>query len=272
MPKLIAAVVQMNSQASVEDNLAQAAHWLQQASAAGAHLVVLPEYFYRMARSDSDRLPLAEAFGTGPLQHACAALARKHGFWLIAGTLPLQSAAPDRFYNSSLIFDPQGNCVGRYDKIHLFGYDNGRESYQEADTQLAGHEIITTDLPWGKLRPSVCYDLRFPELYRLAAPADFISVPAAFTRTTGQAHWMPLLQARAIENQAFVLAAGQTGEHPNGKHTHGHSMIIDPWGQVLACRSDNEAGLALAELDLDEMRRIRQQLPALDHRIFNQTV
>lgn len=266
MTSVFAAVVQMNSQDKVEENLAEAAHWIAQAASAGAELVVLPEYFYCMAAQDSVRVDLAEPFAEGRIQAFCQRETKQHGLWLLAGTVPLRSEFHNKFYNSSLLFTPQGDCVMCYDKCHLFDFDNGQESYRESDTQTPGQDVVSVQLPWGVLRPSICYDLRFPELYRMTPLADLISVPAAFTATTGRAHWLPLLTARAIENQAFVLAAGQTGMHSNGKRTFGHSVILDPWGEVLAMVEDDAPGLAVAKLEMSRITQVRQQLPALSHK------
>ncbi|WP_305856407.1 carbon-nitrogen hydrolase family protein [Balneatrix alpica] len=266
MKSVMAAVVQMNSQAQVEDNLIAAAELIARAAAAGAELVLLPEYFYCMAHQDSDRVALAEPWAAGRLQRFCQQQARQHGLWLLAGTLPLAAADADKFYNASLLFNPEGEVVMRYDKCHLFDFDNGEEAYRESDTQTPGQQRQSVELPWGILRPSICYDLRFPEFYRAAPAADLISVPAAFTATTGAAHWLALLKARAIENQAFVLAAGQVGLHANGKRTFGHSVILDPWGEVLARVEGDQPGIAVAQLDAARLEQVRQQLPALKHR------
>ena len=262
-----AAAIQLVSGDDLAANLARAEAWVAEAAAAGAQLVALPEYFYLMPEHDSARLALAEPFGHGPLQQRMAALAARHGVWLLAGTLPLQGSQPQRFHNSSLLYGPQGQCVARYDKLHLFGFDDGHERYAEADTMQPGDAITSADTPWGSLRLSVCYDLRFPELYRQAPAPVLISVPAAFTHTTGQAHWELLLRARAVENLAFVIAPGQGGVHPGGKRTFGHSMIIDPWGQVLACHATGE-GMAVATLDTHRQQTWRTRLPALQHRRF----
>lgn len=265
------AAVQMVSGGDVNANLAAAQRALAEAADQGAELAVLPEYFCLLGRRDRDKLAIAEPPGQGPIQAMLAATARRHGLWIVAGTLPLATSDPERVRNSSLVFNPDGERVARYDKMHLFRFERGSESYDEARTLEPGAEVVRFELPsrdghvW-KVGLSVCYDLRFPELYRALA-ADLLLVPSAFTHTTGQAHWEVLLRARAIENLAFVTAAAQTGTHDNGRRTWGHSMLIDPWGQVLAVRPDG-AGLVMAELEPAQLQRRRSQLPALDHRVL----
>lgn len=263
------AAIQLVSSAHVDDNLAQAHHWVAQAAHAGAQLVVLPEYFCFMGHRDTDKLALAERHGQGPIQTALADMARQCGVWLVGGTVPLATDDPLHVANASLVFDPQGQAVCRYDKIHLFRFDNGRESHDESAVLRAGDAPTAWDLPdadgpaW-RVGMSICYDLRFGELYRALA-ADVLLVPSAFTHTTGQAHWEVLLRARAIENQAYVIASAQGGTHENGRHTWGHSMVIDPWGEVLAVQADGP-GFALADIQQDRLRSVREQLPALQHR------
>ena len=262
------AVIQMNSGADLGRNLMTAARLIAAAAEDGAKLVVLPEYFYLMGESEADRLPLAESVGRGPIQEGLAEAARQAGVWLVAGTVPLQGPDPHHVYNASLLFDDRGECRARYDKVHLFGFTGVGETYREADTLAPGHDVVTAQTPVGALRMSVCYDLRFPELYRRGPAPELISAPAAFTHTTGQAHWETLLRARAIENQAYVLAAAQWGVHPNGKRTFGHSMIVDPWGTVLACRPEGE-GFAAAEVDEALLLDVRERLPALKNRVLD---
>ena len=268
------AVLQMVSSAVVQDNLQQAARLLQQAAAQGAELAVLPEYFCLIGQSDGDKLAIQEPFGSGPIQQFLADTARALGLWIVGGTLPLSGAGADRVFNSSLAFDPQGNCVARYDKIHLFRFDNGREAYDESRVLDRGDQPTRFALPsrdghiW-QIGMSVCYDLRFAELYRGYARegVDLLLVPAAFTHTTGAAHWEILLRARAIENLCFVGAAAQGGVHPNGRQTWGQSLLADPWGQVLAQQAQGE-GVVQAELDPALLQRWRSQLPALQHRVL----
>ncbi len=263
------AAVQMVSGPRWADNMSQARQRVTQAASAGAHLVVLPEYFCFMGHHDADKLALAERPGDGPIQSALADLARECGVWLVGGTLPMATDDPLHVANASVVFDPQGRAVTRYDKIHLFRFDNGRESYDESAVLTAGDTPTAWDLPdptgqtW-RVGMSICYDLRFGELYRALA-ADVLLVPAAFTHTTGQAHWEVLLRARAIENQAYVIASAQGGTHENGRRTWGHSMVIDPWGEVLAVHADGP-GVAVADIDSDRLRAVRTQLPALQHR------
>lgn len=266
------AAVQMVSGPDVNANLSTARRLLEQAANQGAELAVLPEYFCLMGQRDADKLAIAESHGKGPMQSALALAARELGLWVVGGTLPLQTDQPDRVANATLVFNPHGDCIARYDKIHLFRFDNGRERYDEAAVLAAGQQPTTfTWMPRDGLAPvqvglSVCYDLRFPELYRLLQ-AELLLVPAAFTHTTGQAHWEVLLRARAVENQAYVLASAQGGLHPNGRRTWGHSMVIDPWGQVMALQAHGE-GVVLANLDRNQLTQIRTDLPALQHRVF----
>ena len=261
------AAVQMVSTSSVAGNRAAARRLVAQAAHSGAQLVVLPEYFCLMGQRDHDKLAVAEAPGDGPIQQMLASAAREHGLWLIGGTLPLQSSDPERVFNSNCVYAPNGRLAARYDKIHLFRYDNGRERYDEGAAICAGGEPVA--LQAGPLRVglSVCYDLRFPELYRalMQPPCDLLSVPAAFTHTTGLAHWELLLRARAVENQCYVIAAAQGGTHDNGRRTFGHSMVVDPWGKVVAVLAEGE-GVVLAEIDSAQLASVRLQLPALEHR------
>jgi predicted amidohydrolase len=266
-----AAVVQMSSTDDVARNLGEARRWVEAAAREGATLVVLPEYFCWIGTDERERVALAEPFGDGPIQAALAALAREARVWLIGGTVPIRPGHADRdgrerAYNTSVLIDPNGRDVARYDKVHLFGFNDGRERHAEADTMVPGERVGAAATPFGEIRLSVCYDLRFPELYRAAPPADLIAVPAAFTHTTGLAHWELLLRARAVENQAFVLAAGQCGTHPNGWRTFGRSMIVGPWGEVLACCEQPEPGMALARLERSVLNGVRARLPALTHR------
>ncbi|MBI3144858.1 MAG: carbon-nitrogen hydrolase family protein [Pseudogulbenkiania sp.] len=263
--QLTAAAIQMVSGDDLSANLERARALVAEAAAARAGLVVLPEYFYLMPEDESERVALARPFGDGPIYRCLAELAEQHRLWLVGGTLPLESPEPGKMFNSSLLFGPDGRCRVRYDKIHLFGFDNGSERYDESATMSAGEQVASGDTPWGPLRLSVCYDLRFPELYRQRPAPTLITAPAAFTHTTGQAHWELLLRARAVDNLSFVIGAGQGGLHPGQKRTFGHSMIVDPWGTVLARHEDGE-GIALAMLDLNRQAQLRQRLPALQHR------
>ena len=266
---LTAAVVQMSSTDDVAHNLDEARHWVTEAARAGATLVSLPEYFCWIGNDEAKRVALAEPFGDGPIQSALADLARETGTWLIGGTVPIRrdsgAQVGTHAYNTALLFDPSGECRSRYDKIHLFSFNQGAEQHAEGDTMVGGDSVGTAQGPFGNLRLSVCYDLRFPELYRAGPAADVIAVPAAFTHTTGLAHWELLLRARAVENQAYVLASGQCGTHPNGWRTFGHSMIVGPWGEVLA-RLDEEPGFAIATLGSSVLDAVRERLPVLSHK------
>ncbi len=267
MSKLKIAAIQMVSTPEVAENLASAEILIADAAAAGAGFVLLPEYFCLMGQRDDDKLRVAEALGEGPIQATLSAAARRHGLWLAGGTLPLRSDQPERVRNALLVWKPDGSLATRYDKMHLFAYDNGRERYDEGRVLQAGAEPVAVQAgPW-RIGLSICYDLRFPELYRslMTPPCDLLCVPSAFTYTTGRAHWELLLRARAVENQCYVIAAAQGGTHRNGRRTWGHSLIVDPWGEVLAVRPEGE-GVVLAEIGRERIDEVRQQLPALAHR------
>ena len=261
------AAIQMISGASVAHNLARAGELIAEAASAGATLVLLPEYWVIIGHSDTDKLAHAEQPGQGPVQDFMAASALLHHIWLIGGTLPLCSDHPGKVCNTTLVYDPLGQCVARYDKMHLFGFCNGSEAYDEARTIVAGKTVASFEAPLGRVGLSVCYDLRFPELYRALGSCALIVVPAAFTHTTGLAHWEILLRARAIENQCYVLAAAQGGLHENGRRTWGHSMLIDPWGHIVAQLAQGE-GVITGEIDAQFLRSVRANLPALTHRIL----
>ena len=266
------AALQMVSGPEVAANLATATALVARAAACGARLVALPEYFCLLGLKDRDKLAIAEAPGEGPIQQALAEAARTHGVWLIGGTLPLRvSGDPEHVSNTSLVFDPLGRVRARYDKLHLFRFDDGQRRYDESATLVAGHAPVATEVDvagrsW-RVGLSVCYDLRFPELYRalMHPPCDLLAVPSAFTDVTGRAHWELLLRARAVENQCYVIAPAQGGLHANGRRTWGHSMVVDPWGEVLACQDEGE-GVVLATLDTARLARVRTELPALAHR------
>lgn len=263
------AALQMCSVDRPADNLRAADELLAQAHAEGCVMAVLPENFAFTGVSDRDKLDIAEADGRGPLQEFLADASRRYSMWIVAGSLPLASTQASRCYGACYVFDPQGTARACYRKIHLFDVDLPRsgESYRESASTIQGGEPVTLDTPIGRLGLSICYDVRFPELYRQLADlgATAFSVPAAFTQTTGAAHWHTLLRARAIENLAYVVAAAQDGRHPNGRHTYGHSMIVDPWGRVLA-EKESGPGLVIAGLDPTLPERIRAEFPALKHR------
>ena len=268
--KFTIAGIQMVSTPVVAENLRAAGELLARAAGAGAQLAALPEYFCLLGMKDTDKLAAREAYGRGPIQDFLAEAAARHKMWIIGGTVPIDAGGTEKILNTSLVYDSAGEAVARYDKIHLFGFSkthaDGRvERYDEARTIVHGENPpVALQSPFGRIGLSVCYDLRFPELYRAYAGADLILVPSAFTATTGQAHWEPLLRARASENLAYVLAPAQGGSHVNGRRTHGHSMIIDPWGVVLD-ELDQGAGVVMAQIDLDHLAACREALPALAH-------
>ncbi|MFJ1212372.1 carbon-nitrogen hydrolase family protein [Burkholderia pyrrocinia] len=261
------AALQMVSTPDVARNLAEARRLIAEAAGEGAQLVLLPEYFCFMGHCDTDKLALAEPYRDGPIQRFLADAARRHGIWVIGGTLPLKAPEADRVLNTTLVFDPSGNEAARYDKIHLFNFEKGDESFDEARTIRAGDTVVAFDAPFGRIGLSVCYDLRFPELYRRMGDCTLIVVPSAFTYTTGRAHWETLLRARAVENQCYVLAAAQGGKHENGRRTWGHSMLIDPWGEIVAVR-DVGASVVLGAIDPQRIADVRQSLPAWRHRVL----
>ena len=258
----------MVSGTSVAANLHRAQSLLEQAAAQGVRLAVLPEYFCLMGQTDADKVRVREKPGSGPIQDFLASTARRLGLWVVGGTLPLESPDPNRVLNSTLVFNPAGELAARYDKMHLFAFQRGAERYAEADSITPGAQPVAFDCEGWRIGLTICYDLRFPELFRALsnpAPCDLYLLPAAFTHTTGEKHWEVLLRARAIENLAYVLGSAQGGVHENGRRTWGHSMIVDPWGEVLATLPEGE-GVASAELDPARIAEVRAQLPALTHR------
>jgi deaminated glutathione amidase len=278
------AALQMVSSPDWARNRDAAARLVAEAAAEGAELVALPEYFCLMGHKDTDKLDIAEAQADahadsansgGPIQRFLADMAREHRLWLVGGTLPVAvrtgPGEPPRVLNRCCVFAPDGTRAAHYDKMHLFAYDNGREAYDEGRVLRAGNTPVALQAGGLRVGLSICYDLRFPELYRALnstpgqPPCDLLVVPAAFTHTTGRAHWELLLRARAVENQCYVLAPAQGGVHENGRRTWGHSMVVDPWGEVLAVRPEGE-GVVLAELDVARIAQVRAQLPALAHR------
>jgi deaminated glutathione amidase len=272
------AAIQMVSSPSVEHNLEHARRLVARAAAQGAELIALPEYFCLMGLADRDKLGIAERLLQGPIQTALATMAREHGIWLVGGTLPLipEDGACERVRNSSLVFGPDGELAARYDKMHLFRFDDGERGYDEAATLEPGTTPVAFELRdragevW-RVGLSVCYDLRFPELYRALMqprPCDLLLVPSAFTHATGQAHWELLLRARAVENQCYVLAPAQGGRHENGRHTWGHALLADPWGQVLAQCAEPGEGVVGGTMERARLGAVRGQLPALTHRVL----
>lgn len=267
------AAIQMNSDARVSVNLERAAPLIRRAVTKGAAVVVLPENFAVMPRNDGDRLQVAEEIGNGPIQSFLSDQAKSAGVWIVGGTMPLRTGSADKCYATCLVYGPDGERAARYDKIHLFDVVvSESESYKESDFFQPGAEnddnLVTLNTPAGRLGLTICYDLRFPELYRRLGVegAELFTVPSAFTATTGRAHWEVLLRARAIENLAYVVAPGQSGTHINGRETFGHSMIIDPWGRIMDSLSNELEGVVVADVDLKKLRALRQRFPSITHR------
>ena len=263
--RLRVAAIQMTSGADVAENLRAAERLVEAAARDGAALVLLPENFGLMGLRARDKLAAQEADGEGPQQAFLARTARRHRLYLIGGSVPIACGDPARARQTLLVYGPDGERVARYDKIHLFRFSHGDEDYDEAKTIVAGDAPTSFTTPHGRVGLSICYDVRFPELYRALGDVTLIVVPAAFTARTGEAHWETLLRARAIENQCYVLAAAQTGTHPGGRRTWGHSMLVDPWGEVVAVRPEGE-GFVAGDVDSSRMADIRAKLPALTHR------
>jgi nitrilase len=259
------AAIQMASSTSVSSNLVEAKRLIEIAAKQGAKIVVLPEYFCIMGVKDFDKVTVREKPNEGPIQEFLAKTAKHFKIWIIAGSVPMISNFPNKVRNSCLVYNDKGIQVARYDKIHLFGLDLGTEHYHEENTIEPGDKIVTVDTPFGKIGLSICYDLRFPELYRAMGEVDIIVVPSAFTETTGKAHWETLVRARAIENLAYVVASAQGGYHLSGRETHGNSMIVDPWGVVLD-RLPRGSGVVIANINRDYIKTLRQSLPALKHK------
>ena len=264
------AAIQTVSTPDVGRNLEAAARLVAEAVDAGAQWVALPEYFCLMGLRDDAKLDIAEADGEGPVQRFLSDAARMHGITLVGGTLPIHAKTPGRVRNACCVYAPTGERLARYDKIHLFAFDNGSEQYDEARVLEAGETPVAFESEGWRAGLSVCYDLRFPELYRglMRPPCDVLFVPAAFTYTTGLAHWLLLLRARAVEDQCYVVAPAQGGLHENGRRTFGHSVVIDPWGEVLACAHEGGEGegFAIADVERARIEEVRLQLPALRHR------
>ena len=259
------AALQMASGPNVEGNLSEARRLIADAVAQGARLVVLPEFFSIMGLKEADMVAVREQPGKGVMQSFLAEMARKHKIWIVGGSIPLVAESPNKIKNTCLVFDEHGEQVARYDKIHLFNLDLGNEHYHEANTIEAGNQVVVIDSPFGRIGLAICYDLRFPELFRAMKNVDIIVLPSAFTSTTGKMHWETLVRARAIENLSYVIAAAQGGYHVNGRETHGHSMIVDPWGRVLD-ELPRGSGVVLAEINPSYQASLRASLPALTHR------
>ena len=267
LPKI--AALQMASGPQLQANLMEAGRLIKEAAAQGAEMVVLPETFVLMGKQEQERLAIAETAGDGPIQQFLQQQAQKYKVWIVAGTIPIRSDDPDHAYATSFLYNAQGEVVARYDKIHLFDAMVGenRDTYTESAATKPGTQPVVVDTPFGRLGMSVCYDLRFPELYRRLseAGAQILVVPAAFTDITGKAHWEVLLRARAIENLCYVVAAAQGGYHVNGRTTYGHSMVVDYWGNILNMR-EKGAGIVTASLDLASLEQQRKTFPVLSHR------
>ena len=264
------AAIQMASAPQRDANLMEASRLIHLAKEQEAELVVLPENFPIMGMEETDKVDIREPFGEGRIQNFLQDQARKHELWIVGGTVPLQCDDPNKILAATILYNSQGEAVARYDKIHLFDVDlDNEESYKESETIASGKDIVVTDTPFGRLGLAICYDLRFPELFRqlIDKGAEIIAMPAAFTATTGKAHWDVLVRARAIENLSYVIAANQGGYHLNGRYTYGDSMIVDPWGNVLN-RLSKGAGVVIADIDINRMKHTRRTFPCLQHRIL----
>ncbi|MGZ8217689.1 carbon-nitrogen hydrolase family protein [Methylomagnum sp.] len=267
MRKTLLAAIQMASSPSVSANLIEAGRLIEKAAIRGARLVVLPENFALMGKKETDKLDVAEEDGKGPIQEFLAKMAERHKIWLVGGTMPIR-ANNGKARAACLIYDDKGQRVGRYDKIHLFDVSvpGTEEHYKESATIEAGEDALVLDTPFGRLGLTVCYDIRFPELYRQMSSVgmDILAVPSAFTARTGAAHWEILVRARSVENLCYTVAANQGGFHLNGRETYGHSMVVDPWGVILASQVQG-AGVVTAEFDRDRLEKVRAAFPALEH-------
>ena len=259
------AAIQMASGPYVAANLSEAERLIEIAVNQGAKLVALPEYFALMGFKETDKVAIREEEGKGVIQTFMKKMAKKHKIWLIGGSMPLVSNYPNKVRNSCLVYNDKGDQVARYDKIHLFGLDLGNEHYHEEKTIESGNSIEVVDTPFGKIGLSICYDLRFPELYRAMGEVNIIVIPSAFTDTTGKAHWETLIRARAIENLSYVIAPAQGGYHLSGRETHGNSMIVDPWGVILD-RLPRGSGVVIAAMNPKYQQSLCNSLPALKHR------
>ncbi len=264
------AAVQMVSTDSVSENLEQAQKLITEAVSKHAKLVSLPENFPLMGKQDGDRLAIKEPFGSGPLQSFLSQQAKQHQIWLLGGTLPIATGDQGKMLAANLLYNPNGECVAQYDKIHLFDViieGSDEAPYEESNTFVPGSDIIVAKTEIGNIGLSICYDLRFPEMYRKMHQQDvqIISMPAAFTATTGEAHWEVLIRTRAIENLCYVIASNQGGTHVNERETCGHSMIVDPWGTILASVNKG-VGVAVAAIDLEKQHKLRKMFPVLEHR------
>jgi nitrilase len=264
-----AAAIQMASGPNVKANLAEAEKLINTAVQQGAQLIVLPENFSIMGMTEKDKVNVAEQLGDGPVQNYLSEQAARHNIWLVGGTVPVASGEADKVYAACMLYNDKGERVAHYNKIHLFDVtlEANNERYHESETTTAGDDVVVVDTPFGRLGLAVCYDLRFPELFRAMAAKgmDICVLPSAFTAQTGKAHWEPLIRARAIENLSFVIAAAQGGYHVSGRETHGDSMIVDPWGVILN-RLPHGTGVVVSEMDAEMLERTRSSFPSLEHR------
>ena len=265
----VVAAIQMASGPNVKANLEEAEKLIKTAVQQDAKLVVLPENFAIMGLTEVDKVAIAEVAGEGPIQQFLSRQAARHKVWIVGGTVPIESGVPGKIYSASLLYNDNGEVIARYDKIHLFDVvlEDSNESYNESETIESGNDVVVVDSPFGKLGMAVCYDLRFPELFRAMADVgmEVCVLPSAFTNLTGRAHWESLLRARAIENLCYMIAPDQGGYHKNGRETYGDSMIIDPWGVVLN-RLPHGTGVVVSNIDLEKLHKTRKNFPALQHR------
>ena len=263
------AAIQMASGPNVQANLDEADKFIKIAVQQGAELIVLPENFAIMGITEMDKVAVAEEYGQGLIQDFLSAQASKHGVWLVGGTVPIKSSEENKVYATCLLFNDSGEVAARYDKIHLFDVtlEESDESYTESETTTSGDDVVVADTPFGRLGLAICYDLRFPEMFRAMVDVgvDICVLPSAFTSLTGKAHWETLIRARAIENLSYMVAAAQGGYHVNGRETHGDSMIVDPWGMVLN-RLPHGTGVVVSDIDIAKLQKTRQLFPALEHR------
>ena len=268
---VMVAAVQMASGPQIAANLIEAERWLVRAAQAGTRIAVLPEHFACMGMKDTDKLAVAETPGQGMIQDQLARIAQREHLWIVAGTIPLRTPGNEKVFPACLVFDAEGRQVARFDKMHLFDVHlpASEETYRESATQCAGDRVVVVDTPAGRMGLAVCYDLRFPELFRamVDAGAEWFTLPAAFTQLTGQAHWELLLRARAVENLMYAVAAAQGGYHANGRETFGHSLIVDPWGAMIDVLPRG-SGIVLGDIDVQRVRTLRTRFPTLSHRRF----
>ena len=269
------AAIQMASGTNVSANLIEAAKQIAAAAKAGAKMVVLPESFAIMGFQDADQVKVAEEEGHGPIQEFLAEQAKKNKVWLVSGTIPIKSFLKNKVYSACLVYNDRGEQVSRYNKVHLFDVhlEITKETYNESETLEAGNQVVVVDTPFGKVGIAICYDLRFPELFRqmVLQGAEILVVPSAFTAITGKAHWEVLLRARAIENLCYVIASAQGGYHVNGRETHGDSMVIDPWGTIIN-RLPQGSGYILGDIDIENVHKLRKNFPVLQHRKISCTL